>query len=355
MADKVAFQATSLVEPTIAPSPPGGVPPVPSPDSEEYLVTDGLPMADSDVQALTMRDAHYMLEHHFHKVRGDPNVYVAIDTFVHYKRYNRKKKLAPDVMVVLGVEGHLRNSYVISKEGGQAPDFVLEVLSRSTHLTDQVEKREAYESMGVQEYFQYDPKGKTLCEQTGYRLQGERLEGGRWEMMERQGGERVYSEVLGLELRVKRREREPGFRELRFRNLRTGSDLPTYDEAQERANAERAAREREAARADAERAAREREAARADAERAAREREAARAERRSAEGRLGGGIQSEAARADAERLPPGSARLRGSTRSGPRGARTAAESGTKERRVGSALSKTRGRHPEQSNRQPLRD
>ena len=296
MADKVEFQATPLVKSTIATTPPSGVPPMPSPDPEDYLVTDGLPMADSDFQAVTMRDAYYMLEHYFHKVRSDPNVYVAIDTFVHYKRYNRKKMLAPDVMVVLGVEGHLRNSYVISKEGGQAPDFVLEVLSRSMHLTEQVEKREAYESMGVQEYFQYDPKGTTLFEQTGRRLQGERLEGGRWEMMERQGEERVYSEVLGLELRVKRRETEPGFRELRFRNPKTGSDLLTYDEAQEyaarataganaereatvRADAECAARKRATARADAECAARKRATARADAECAARKRETARAEK----------------------------------------------------------------------------
>lgn len=285
MVDKVAFQATSLVEPTIAPAPPSGAPPVPSPDPEDSLVTDGLPLADDDFQAVTMRDAYYMLEHHFHTVMGNPNVYVAIDTFVHYERHNQKMKLAPDVMVVRGVESFRRDSYDIRKEGGQAPNFVLEVLSQSMHLTDKTEKRLAYESMGVEEFFQYDPRGMTLCERTGYRLQGERLEGGRWVMLERQGEERVYSKVLGLELRVKRRETEPGFRELRFRNPHTGADLLTYDESQERLarataryEVERAARKRVTARTEVERAALERAIARAAAERVAFERAIARAE-----------------------------------------------------------------------------
>ena len=257
MADKVAFQAPPMAEPMVAPTPLAGVLPVPSRDPEDHLVTDGLPMADSDVQAVTMRDAHYMLEHYFHQVKRDPSVYVAIDTFVHYQGREGNEKLAPDVMVVSGVGGHRRDSYDIETEGGRAPDFVLEVLSRSTHLTDQTRKREQYARMGVREYFQYDPKGTTLRKRAGHRLQGEQFRGGRWTPLERQGAERVCSEVLGLELRVKRRETEPGYRELRFRNPRTGADLPTYNESQERAT-------REAARANAERAAREREAARAE-------------------------------------------------------------------------------------------
>ena len=218
---------------------------------EEYLVTDGLPMADSDVQALTMRDAHSVLDHYFHNVRGDPNVYVAIDTMVHYERYHYGKHLAPDVMVVLGVSGHSRDSYRIWAEGGRAPDFVLEVLSRTTHLKDEKDKREAYQEMGVREYFRYDLKGTTMARRTGHRLEGERLADGLWKPLERQGPERILSAVLGLELRVKREEREPDFREPRFRNPSTGEDLRTHSEAEARGDREAARADREAARAEA--------------------------------------------------------------------------------------------------------
>ena len=279
MADKRAFQSLPLIDTPVASPAPGGVAAPGRPEVEEYLVTDGLPMSDSDFQAFTMRDAHCVLEHYFHNVRGDPNVYVAIDTMVHYERYNYGKHLAPDVMVVLGVSGHGRDSYQTWEEGGRAPDFVLEVLSRSTHLRDENDKRKAYRDMGVGEYFRFDPKGTTMARRTGRRLEGERLVDGLWKPLERQGEERIFSEVLGLELRVKREETEPDYRELRFWNPRTGEELRKHSEAEARGD-------REAARADAERRAREREAARADAERRAREREAARAdaaERKSAE------------------------------------------------------------------------
>ena len=247
MADKIAFQGLPFVG---APA-PGKVAATPGAELEEYVVTDGLPMADSDVQALTMRDAHSVLDHYFHHVLSDPNVYVAMDTMVHYERGSWEKHLAPDVMVVLGVPGKLRDSYQVWEEGGRAPDFVLEVLSRTTHLRDQQDKRAKYASIGVREYFQYDPKGTTLARRTGRRLLGERLVDGRWERLERLGEERIHSEVLGLELRVKRREKEPGYRELRFRDPSTGEDLRTHSEAEARADREAARADREAARADA--------------------------------------------------------------------------------------------------------
>ena len=103
-------------------------------------------------------------------------------------------------------------------------------------------KRESYSSLC--------PKGTTLASKTGHRLHGERLEAGRWVPLERQGAERIRSDVLGLELRVRRAETEPGYRELRYRDPLTGNDLPTHREAREqgrntraRAEAERGARE----------------------------------------------------------------------------------------------------------------
>ena len=52
--------------------------------------------------------------------------------------------MAPDVMVVLGVDGSHRRTYRMWEEGGRAPDFVLEVISSTTQENDAGEKRKTY-------------------------------------------------------------------------------------------------------------------------------------------------------------------------------------------------------------------
>ena len=60
---------------------------------------------------------------------------------------------------------------------------------------------------------------------------GETLRDGQWEAIPRLEEERISSAVLGLELRVRKRNSGGGFRELRFYDPGTGEDLPTHDEA----------------------------------------------------------------------------------------------------------------------------
>ncbi len=158
------------------------------------------------------------------------NIFVAVDLIVYYVEQNPKKRVAPDVMAVRDVRSKRRGSYRVREEG-KAPDFVLEVLSNSTHLADQVAKRKTYAGMGVREYFLYDPLGRTIGRGSeGRRLKGERLEGGAYREIPEATDGSVRSEVLGLDLRVKRREREPEWRELRFRHPETGEDLPSHEE-----------------------------------------------------------------------------------------------------------------------------
>ena len=70
----------------------------------KYLIADGLPMADSDVQALY--DAGRPLRAGLllsMACWATPNVHSAMDTMAPYERYNYGKHPAPDVMAVLGV------------------------------------------------------------------------------------------------------------------------------------------------------------------------------------------------------------------------------------------------------------
>ena len=246
MAPRVILQGVAEAVVTPTPKPP---PSAEERREAEYPDTDGKPMADNAYQATTMHYAGTALAIHF-EGRG----FVATDLLVYYLKDGKRESVAPDVMVVLGVDGSHRRSYVIREEGGRAPDFVLEVVSNSTQEKDAIGKRTAYAELGVREYFRYAPVSRRMAGMGGHRLVGEVLREGRWEALPRHGGERMASAVLGLELRVRERGSGGGFRELRFFDPITGKDLQTHaEERQGRIRAERARREERQGRIRAER------------------------------------------------------------------------------------------------------
>ena len=167
---------------------------------EEYPDTDGKPMAENTWQATTMRYAGDALAIHF-KGRG----FVATDLLVYYREGDKRARVAPDVMVVLGVDGSHRRNYRIWAEGGRAPDFVLEAVSDSKQEREAMEKPTLYGDLGVREYFRYEPLSRRMAGMSGHQLAGEVLREGRWEALPRLGEERIRCEVLGLDLRVKMR------------------------------------------------------------------------------------------------------------------------------------------------------
>ena len=195
----------------------------------ELPSTDGLPMPESMVQGPPLRYTVSALDWVFKARR--PGTCVAGDLLVYSEGRPdadgrvRPETVAPDVLVAFGVGERLRDSYVMWQEN-KPPDFVLEIASESTWKRDRDEKPARYASLGVGEYFLYDPVGRRLEP----RLQGYALHGGRYRRLreERLGnGERgVCSPVLGLcaWLRGPRQE-------LRWYDPVTGRDLEDYDEA----------------------------------------------------------------------------------------------------------------------------
>ena len=77
-------------------------------------------------------------------------------------------------------------------EVGKAPDFVLEIGSPSTRQQDLGPKRDLYVSLGIGEYWMFDPSGG---EHYGFALRGERLVDGEYRRMEM--GEEADGEVSG--------------------------------------------------------------------------------------------------------------------------------------------------------------
>ena len=229
----------------IAPSADSPVVPAAAPPAAiDYPSSDGKPLAENDLQARAILYAFGALRLRYSDRRSD--VYVSADLLVYYEEGNPRVSVAPDVFVVFGVEDHARMNYKVWEEG-KGPDFVLEVASKNTWKEDMEKKPGIYASLGVREYFVFDPRSEYLSPQLqGYRL----VDGGYERLTAVESIDRTLtmrSEVLGLELRAKGEE-------MRFHDPVAGETLLSHDEehaaryaAELRAGREAAARREEAA------------------------------------------------------------------------------------------------------------
>ena len=180
-----------------------------------YPSSDGQPLAENDWQLWAILDAFVVLDEHF---ADRPDVYVSADLLIYYQEGNPRKRVAPDVFVVLGAPKHNRMIYKLWAEP-KAPDFVLEVASENTWKEDEGPKRALYAELGIREYWMFDPRDEYFDPP----LRGFTLEEGAYRPLAARvdGGQRVFrSEALGLDLRL-----ENG--RLWFRDPVTGRDLLT--------------------------------------------------------------------------------------------------------------------------------
>ena len=129
----------------------------------EYPSGDGKPMAENDVQLAAILYGIGALRVHY---QDRTDIYVSGDLLMYYEEGNPRVSVAPDVFVVFGVEARVRKHYLVWEEG-KAPDFVLEVASKSTWREDLGRKRDLYARLGVKEYWQYDPTGEYFSPAAG--------------------------------------------------------------------------------------------------------------------------------------------------------------------------------------------
>ena len=223
---------------------------------------DMLPM--NAPHAATMRHAADVLELRYRGRRAE----VGFDLPVVFRLPDERGRLvpgrlSPDVFVALGVErDERRDDYDATVL--PPPDFVLEVLSKSTWKRDEGPKLDAYALLGVRECFLFDATGRRAVPA----LRGFALSpAGARPLPEARladGSCGVPSEVLGLVAHASARPTpsrggDPGpALALRWRDMETGEDLRTY--AEEALAREAAEREREAAEHAREAAERERDA-----------------------------------------------------------------------------------------------
>ncbi len=189
-----------------------------------YPSSDGEPLAESKLQFIPLTETVHVLERRY---RNQADVFVAGNLLVYYRMNDNEVRVAPDVMVVFGVEDYPRDSYIVWREDGKAPDFVMEIASPSTYSRDMTEKRDVYAGLGITEYWRFDPTGKLFTPA----LEGDRLVDGKYQTI--QVGEdgdgvlRGHSDILELDVCVR-----PEL-ELKLYDPATGTWLRNLDEAED--------------------------------------------------------------------------------------------------------------------------
>ena len=152
-----------------------------------YPSSDGEPLAESDLQFTPLTETVHVLRQRY---RERSDVYVAGNLLLYYRMNDNEVRVAPDVMVVFGVED------------GKIPDFVMEIASPGTYSRDVTDKRDVYAGLGVAEYWRFDPTGNLFTPA----LEGDRLTGGAYQPIavetDDAGVLRGHSEILALDVCV---------------------------------------------------------------------------------------------------------------------------------------------------------
>ena len=216
-----------------------------------------------------------------------PNAEVTAETDILFSEAGRrgKSRLRPDFLVALSVpRSKTLADFDVAKLG--APDFVMEVLSRTTWELDLGRKLDVYQKIGVRECLFFDPTGEDLAG-NGKELWGYALTPNERRPLEEgvlPNGERcVRSAVLGMVAYVL--ERVPPARwgetwavRMCWRDPETGEDKPDYSQSRAGEAQARAGEAQARAEAQAERAKAQAEKAKAEEERAAAQLERAKAQ-----------------------------------------------------------------------------
>jgi Uma2 family endonuclease len=164
-------------------------------DDVFYPESDGLPMGETE---LHRDEIVYLIEAFQQRFRGEPNVYVGGNLFLYYRRGDPRDVICPDVMVVQGVPKlPSRRIYKLWEEG-EAPCLAAEVRSDSTEGKDFAGKKALYESLGIEEYFLYDPLALRTPQIQGFRL----ADNGRYQPVSPEQDGSLVSDTTGVTLRL---------------------------------------------------------------------------------------------------------------------------------------------------------
>ena len=132
--------------------------------------------------------------------RGAPT-FVGANQFIYWVQFNSKRSIAPDVLVLPGVEPGIKINSWKTWEGG-APSFALEVVSQDEYLKDYRDGPGIYDQVGVRELIIFDPEYQNdLTERLRFQV-FRRLSKRGLVRVEATNDDRVRSRVLGCHVRA---------------------------------------------------------------------------------------------------------------------------------------------------------
>lgn len=134
-----------------------------------YPSGDGEPVAETFARFYAILAIFEVLSHY---LQGQQATVLA-NQFLYYAPGFPKLRVAPDVMVIFGVNPGGRDTYKVWEEG-EVPTVVFEITSAGTHQKDFEEKKTLYENLGVSEYWLFDPRGEWIeAKLRGFHLRDE--------------------------------------------------------------------------------------------------------------------------------------------------------------------------------------
>ncbi|NJM27791.1 MAG: Uma2 family endonuclease [Pseudanabaena sp. RU_4_16] len=135
-----------------------------------YPSEDGEPLAETSMHADAIITTVAVLRNYL-AAFPDKSPVVLVDQFLYYAQGFPRLRVAPDVMVIFEIPQIPYDNYKIW-ETGKVPSIIFEITSAGTQTQDRDHKKTLYESIGVWEYWLFDPKGEWIAEHLlGYRLQ----------------------------------------------------------------------------------------------------------------------------------------------------------------------------------------
>ena len=127
--------------------------------SLEYDPFEPDPMPDAMLQEPILRGFLAVLSSRAKARNPGQHLFDSSNTIVCYEPSNLNVRVSPDYYFAVGIDPETVKHRGIYRTWvqGKPPDFVLEVASPSTARNDETTKRDIYASMGVAEYWRYDP------------------------------------------------------------------------------------------------------------------------------------------------------------------------------------------------------
>ena len=180
--------------------------------SLEYDPFEPDPMPDAMLQYPILKGLLAVLTSRAQANNPGQHLFDSSNTIVCYDPSNLNVRVSPDYYFAVGIDPETVKHRGIYRTWvqGKPPDFVLEVASPSTARNDETTKRDIYASMGVPEYWRYDPTDLIVPNQRplyAVALIGEILVDGAYQPIEITPGPEEciwgYSPALGVSLAVK--------------------------------------------------------------------------------------------------------------------------------------------------------